>query len=122
MTSIIVKSGVNIIQQSCRWYNIHLTKTNKWDYATVKINNININTIYQKDHYNKIHIIEFNFIKNVPSLLVNSMIVYQNKNIFDFEVLIQLSDDTSITSLNELIVSREYKENNYLNMYYISHI
>ena len=122
MTSIIVKSGVNIIQQTCRWYNIHLTNTNKWDYATVKINNININTIYQKDHYNKIHIIEFNFIKNLPSLLVNSMIVYQNKNIFDFEVLIQLSDDTFITSLNELIVSREYKENNYLNMNYISHI
>ena len=117
MSFIIVKSDIQIIQKSCTWYNIHLTANENWEHAIVKINNNNINTIYQNEHYNKIHIIEFNFIKNIPSLLVNNMIVYQNKQIFDFEVLIQLTNNVSIYSLDELTVRKEY---NFHNIHYIS--
>ena len=118
MSSIIVKSGVHMIQRSCRWYNIYLTNTKIWDHAIIKINNRNINTLYKDELFNKIHKIEFELIKNMPSLLVNDMIVYQNKHIFDFEVLIQLT--TNIISLDDLIISREYKENMFINIDYTS--
>jgi len=114
MACLIVKSGVKLINKMCSWNNIYLkemTSNNLWEYAIVKIYVKNINTILptpylQKD---KIHKIEFEIIQNKPSLLVNDMIVYQNKYLFDFELIIKLIQDQPIDN----IVTKEIKKCNY---------
>jgi len=78
--------------RTCRHFtatNYHLRKSAFWDYAIVQVNNVDITSLYPTQP----HWIEMNFSENVPSLYVNDMIVYQQKSLFKYNIMLCLNKD-----------------------------
>lgn len=101
MTSIIQLTGgfmrtcaLNGLKYVCT--NIHFYKSDYWTHAIIKVNNIHLSMIES----NITNGIKLEVIDNTPSLLVNEMIVWQQKNIFNYNVTLHLNNKFPDTPYN----------------------
>lgn len=69
--------------------NFYFPKTVYWEQALVKVNNVTISLL----HPNQPNRIEVNMTQNIPSLCVNDMIVYQQRALFNYNIVMTLNKD-----------------------------
>ena len=90
-----MNNGVNI-RAKFIGTNIHFCRTDVWKNALVKVNNIPVSTIESNTN----NWIELNVLDNTPSLLINDIIVWQQKNIFNYNVTLHLNNKFPTTPYN----------------------
>ena len=78
-----LKNTFNLCNDLHIFANIILYKSPNWATARVSVNNIRIHDLLES---NRKHNIEMNIYNKTPTLQINDMIVYQNKQLFHYEV------------------------------------
>ena len=98
MSASILKSGIiclssTIFYPHVKQYDIYIRQSPVWTSAVLSLNDVNF---FYRFPENRNHEINIKKINDLNSLLINNMIVYQNKNLFNYTIDISLNQDINI--------------------------
>ena len=98
MSALLLKGGIirlssTIFYPHVKQYDIYIRQSPVWTSAVLNLNNV---APFYRFPENKNHEISIKKIDNLNSLLINNMIVYQNKNLFNYTIDISLNEEINI--------------------------